>query len=83
MMSEATHDMTDDEKAIMEENKEDLNTKAVAGNEDCLHLAVFTPRVIYIIIWLSLYVLFVKSLSPPKPAGLGNARILSNSIPRI
>jgi hypothetical protein len=25
---------------------------------------------IYIIIWLSLYVLSVQSLSPPKPAGL-------------
>jgi hypothetical protein len=25
---------------------------------------------IYIIIWLSLYVLFVRSLSPPKPAAL-------------
>jgi hypothetical protein len=28
------------------------------------------PASIYIIIWLSLYVLSVRSLSPPKPAGL-------------
>ncbi len=44
-MSEATHDMTDEEKLIMSKNRRDVESRSVAGGEDCLHLAVFTPRV--------------------------------------
>lgn len=35
--------MTDEEKEIMAKNAEDLETRAMAGSEDCLTLAVHTP----------------------------------------
>ena len=37
--------MTDEEKEIMAKNAEELETRAMAGNEDCLTLAVHTPYV--------------------------------------
>ena len=40
-----SQDSTKQEKEIMKMHSEDLNTRAMAGSEDCLNLAVFTPRV--------------------------------------
>ena len=36
---------TVEEKDIMKMHSEELDTRAMAGSEDCLNLAVFTPRV--------------------------------------
>ena len=33
------------EKDIMKMHSKELDTRAMAGSEDCLNLAVFTPRV--------------------------------------
>ena len=37
--------LTAEERDIMEMHQKTLNTKAMAGTEDCLHLAVHTPYV--------------------------------------
>jgi len=39
-----SQESTEQEKKIMKMHSEDLNTRAMAGSEDCLNLAVFTPR---------------------------------------
>ena len=48
MMTEKvnTKSLSPEENEIMEMNRKELQTKATAGKEDCLHLAVFTPKVI-------------------------------------
>ena len=40
--------MTDEEIEIMEMHKKELELKSTAGSEDCLHLSVYTPKVIII-----------------------------------
>jgi hypothetical protein len=41
-----------------------------------LYNVLVSRIIIYIIIWVSLYVLFVRCLSPPKPAGLDPPKFL-------
>jgi hypothetical protein len=44
--------------------------EAYGGELKKMSKEIWETYFIYIIIWLSPYVLFVQSLSPPKPAGL-------------
>ena len=39
--------MSDEEKRIFKKHAEELETRAMAGSEDCLTLAVHTPYVSY------------------------------------
>ena len=57
MMTEKvnTKSFTPEENEIMENNKKELQTKATAGKEDCLHLAVFTPKVCNKIYFVTLH----------------------------
>ncbi len=47
VMAEAAvqSDLNEAEKKVLQEQKKSLETRAMAGSEDCLHLAVFTPKV--------------------------------------
>lgn len=44
MAQGARNEMTPEEKEIFDEGIKKHSTKAMAGSEDCLNLAVFTPR---------------------------------------
>ncbi len=76
MMAMAVHDMEGDEVDIMNGNKNAIEALSVAGKEDCLHLAVFTPQVsllLYIVLPRDLEVLSKLSTSvyvPSRPTTL-------------
>ena len=45
MQEAAQEDLTESQKELLQVQKDTFATKAMAGTEDCLNLAVFTPRV--------------------------------------
>jgi hypothetical protein len=66
------------DKSTLFRNKKSNTSKIAVLSEKCIMDQLFYRsskqsslfKAIYIIIWLSLYVLSVHSLSPPKPTGL-------------
>ena len=71
MMSEVSQNdsgLSPEEKSVLKKQVDVLATKSVAGSEDCLHLAVFTPKVILEIIE---YITCILHMYLTEPKGVG------------